>query len=120
MPDPEGPIPLPIPPNTPGVVLYGVVPEVVVPEVVDGVPVVVDGVPPVVVDGVPVEGVVPMVGVVVLVPVPVPAVLIRSRNHQSFTCKSTIYNSCNCNYTFLQFYLNEFVMAKVWFHMEQV
>ena len=55
MPDPEGPMPLPMPPNTPGVVLYGVVP-VVVP-----VPVPV----PVLVDGVPVVGVVPIVGVVV-------------------------------------------------------
>lgn len=68
MPDPEGPMPLPMPPNTPGVVLYGVVP-VPVP-----VPV------PVLVDGVPVVGVVPIVGVVVTGVVPVPAALIRQRN----------------------------------------
>lgn len=73
MPDPEGPMPLPMPPNTPGVVLYGVVP-VVVP-----VPVPV----PVLVDGVPVVGVVPMVGVVVTGVVPVPAALIRQKNEQN-------------------------------------
>lgn len=76
MPVPEGPIPVPIPPNTPGVVLYGVVPVVV-----DGIPMVVDGVP-VVVDGVPVEeGVVPKDGVVVTGVVLVPEALIRKRNH---------------------------------------
>lgn len=75
MPVPEGPIPVPIPPNTPGVVLYGVVPVVV-----DGIPMVVDGVP-VVVDGVPVEeGVVPKDGVVVTGVVLVPEALIRKRN----------------------------------------
>jgi len=80
MPDPEGPMPLPMPPNTPGVVLYGVVP-VVVP-----VPV------PVPVDGVPVVGVVPMVGVVVTGVVPVPAALItqtkESINAQPTCCVS--------------------------------
>lgn len=75
MPDPEGPMPLPMPPNTPGVVLYGVVP-VVVP-----VPVPV----PVPVDGVPVVGVVPMVGVVVTGVVPVPAALIRQTKESMLT-----------------------------------
>lgn len=85
IPAPDGPTPVPIPPNTPGVAVYGVV---VVP-----VPVPVVGVVPVPVVGVvPVTGVVPVVGVVEVlgvVPVPVdgvtvvPAVLKNKRNSSS-------------------------------------
>ena len=80
MPEPEGPMPLPIPPNTPGVVLYGVVP---VPVVVVVVPV-----PVPVVDGVvPVE--VPMDGAFVTGVVLVPAALVRKRYQKSHhTCIS--------------------------------